>query len=156
MMKNARALAFAVVAICATPSLADGIAISKLVFTPEADAGDAQDKAVATLTGLGPVVYVDWTIPYDMDEEQCEWEGEAGSGFSFHAFGSFHYPVHVVTADAVDAPLNEVACKSPEQLRIRGLYYVMQSDIPTAMMTELRPLPATVEIIVDLAAAGAF
>jgi hypothetical protein len=157
MMRTLQALAFAVIAMGVTPSLAEDIAISKVVFTQEADPGDAQDKAIATLTGLGPVVYVDWSIPYDIDEEQCEWEeGEDSAGFWFHAFGSFHYPVDIVAASAVDAPLNEVACQSPELLRIRGLYYVLQSDIPTAMKTELRPLPATVETIFDLAAAGAF
>jgi hypothetical protein len=157
MMRQLALLLLPLTALFGLPSHAADIPISKLVFHTEDDADKAQELASSTLDGLEPVIYVDWKIPPDDEEEICEGlVDEPGATFQYNAFGSTHWPIFIRLAEVDVAPLSDMVCEADRSIRIRGLYYILHSNIPTARATELRPLPATVEIISNLAARGAF
>lgn len=135
------------------PTGAADFVVSKATLATESELETAMEKSTALTTGFGPVTYVDWTIPYNLETEQCE-DPQSGS-FAFSAYGDYHALVDVTPGDPAAFPLNDISCEGPERLRIRGLYYVLVSAIPEANTYEFRPLPVTLETIAQLKAAGA-
>jgi hypothetical protein len=142
------------------------IAVSKHVIAEEPDPEKSENNAQLLIGGLhARPIYVDWRIVTDGESESCEKtlaESKTAGSFQFSPYGYVHALVVVVIPAKDRAPLFEMNCQyrtDPavgHDLRHRGLFYVLKTEIPTADSFELRALDAGTADIAALARVGAF
>ena len=157
-------------ALFVTPAGAAEVAVSKQVISVSTDAATAE-KAFRQLERKleRRLIYIDWTISAGTHQTEvaCGKTLEESTKLpdqmlTVPAFGYAHATISVAQGDPKSFPLNEINCQYRVEpavgydLRIRGLYYVLKTAIPTANEYTLRPISGDLEDIEDLRRAGAF
>jgi hypothetical protein len=147
------------------------IEISKVTITTHTDA-DAAERPFRRLERRldRKFLYIDWIIKTGsagQSEEACrkaldESMKSPDQTITVPAFGYTRALIKVRPGDPKSFPLNAANCQyrtvpvAGYDLRIRGLYYVLKTEIPTANEYRLRPVNGDLDDIAQLRRTGAF
>ena len=147
-------------------AIASDIVLSKRVIADEADFDKSEKRALPLLQRLNSaLVYIDWMIVSDGTPETCErvlGEAQKAGSLQFNPYSYHHALIEIVIPKNETFPLFEMNCQYRVEpivgydFRIRGLFYVLKTDIPTAQSFQLRSVHTTTDDISKLVRAGAF